>query len=441
MPRTLFAGFALALCLGYLDPAPAQTPPPGPQAAAPTALTFASALQRARQFSQQWLSAGYAAQLAREDSVQARAGLLPSLSSVNQFTYTQPNGTGSGIFVGNDGPHVYTNQAAIHGDIYSPAKRADYHRALAAEAVARARTDVALRGLVAAVAQNYYAVLAAARKLENARQSEREASDFVDLTVKQERGGEVARADVVKAQLQLEQRRIDSRNAEVDLERARIAIGVMIFSDYAQPFTLADDLETVAPMPSLPEILARAGRDNPDLRAGQALIEQQGHEIKATRAELYPTLSFDYFYGINANTFARRNPEGQNQLGSVVQAELTIPLWDWGATRSKVRQSELRLQQARTELTLAQRQLQSNVSAYYAEASASAALIQTLRRSLDLAAESLRLTRLRYEAGEVSALEVADAQTTLAQARNSYSDGLVRYRLAVANIWTLTGVF
>ena len=60
---------------------------------------------------------------------------------------------------------------------------------------------------------------------------------------------------------------------------------------------------------------------------------------------------------------------------------------------------------------------------------------------VDLSAESLRLTRLRYQAGEATALEVVDAQTTLVQARNAYDDGLVRYRLAMANLQTLTGVF
>ena len=67
--------------------------------------------------------------------------------------------------------------------------------------------------------------------------------------------------------------------------------------------------------------------------------------------------------------------------------------------------------------------------------------IASLRHSLDLATESLRLTRLRYQAGEVSVLEVVDAQSTLVEARNANDDGMARYRLAVANLQTLTGAF
>ena len=39
----------------------------------------------------------------------------------------------------------------------------------------------------------------------------------------------------------------------------------------------------------------------------------------------------------------------------------------------------------------------------------------------------------------MTVLEVVDAQSTLAQARNAYDDGLSRYRLALASIQTLTG--
>jgi outer membrane protein TolC len=48
---------------------------------------------------------------------------------------------------------------------------------------------------------------------------------------------------------------------------------------------------------------------------------------------------------------------------------------------------------------------------------------------------------LRYQAGEATILEVVDAQNTVNQARNAYDDGLVRYRLGLANLQTLTGTF
>src|SRR5262249_36007125 len=65
--------------------------------------------------------------------------------------------------------------------------------------------------------------------------------------------------------------------------------------------------------------------------------------------------------------------------------------------------------------------------------------LDLLRNSADLAAESLRLTNLRYQGGEATVLEVVDAQNTLTQARNAFNDGEVRARTALANLQTLTG--
>jgi len=426
MPVAMLIGIACAA---------AQTPPP------PVNLTLEDALERARRYSPQTLAANLAALVAHEDTVQSRAALLPTASSFNQYIYTQPNGAGAPAYVSSDGTRVYTHQGAAHAEIYAPGKRADYRKALAAEAVARAKADVASRGLIATVVQNYYGVVVAERKLGYAQQSLRDAETFVDITQKQEAAGEVSHADVVKAQLQLEQRRIELQNVQFDLEKARITLQILIFPDYGQPFTVTDDLERIVPLPAMAEAQSMAARANPDIRAAQATVEQQIHERSAARAELYPNLSMDYFFGINANEFALHSPEGFRNYGSLVQAQVTIPVWNWGATRSKIKQADLRIEQARNELRFTQRQLLGNLNAFYLEANASAALAESLRRSLDLASESLRLTLLRYQAGEVTALEVVDAQSALAQARNALAEGLVRYRVAIANLQTVTGAF
>ncbi|HUI54873.1 MAG TPA: TolC family protein [Bryobacteraceae bacterium] len=433
MPYILIVGIGLALCQqAFAQPA---------NQAAPLRLTLQDAMERAQKYSPQVLTANIAVLLAHEDTRQAKAALLPSPSALSQFIYTQPNGTTSGIFVPNDGPHIYNDQGLFHADLFAPAKRADYHRAGAVEAVARAKADLASRGLIATVFQDYYGMAVAERKLANARQSLREAQDFYDLTDKQQKGGEVARADVVKAQIQLDDRVRAEQEAQLTLDKARIGFAVLLFPDYRQDYTVVDDLEALAPLPAYSEIQGMAARNSPDVRAAQATVQQQNYEIDSARAGLLPTISMDYFFGISANQFALHNHDGQNLLGSVVQAQITIPLWTWGAARSRIKQAELKLEQAKNDLSFTQRQLLSELDAFYREAQLAGLQVASLRTSMERCRESLNLTLLKYQAGEAVALEVVDAQTTLRDARNAYDDGLVRYRLGIANLQTLTGAF
>jgi outer membrane protein TolC len=62
-----------------------------------------------------------------------------------------------------------------------------------------------------------------------------------------------------------------------------------------------------------------------------------------------------------------------------------------------------------------------------------------LDQSVRTADESLRLTKLRYTAGEATALEVVDAQNAYLVAQTSQADGAVRYETALAALQILTG--
>jgi outer membrane protein len=76
---------------------------------------------------------------------------------------------------------------------------------------------------------------------------------------------------------------------------------------------------------------------------------------------------------------------------------------------------------------------------FYAEAGTSRDSLQSLEQSVLTAGESLRLTRLRYTAGEATVLEVVDAQNSLTTAEIAREDGTVRYQLALVNLQLLTG--
>jgi outer membrane protein TolC len=432
---------ALTLSVALSLFAQQQPPPPEPVTTAqPLTITFADALQRARQNGLDLQTANIAALLAREDRIQAKAALLPQTQQVDEFIYTEPNGTPSGVFVPNDGPHIYYVYAQAHQDL-SIAKRAEYHRAQAAEALAQAKAGVAERGLFATLVQDYYALVIAQRKLANAQQGLVDARAFQDITQKQEQGGEAAHADVIKAQLQTQQRERDLSDAQLTIDKARLTLAVLLFPDFQQNFKVTDDLEQTPPLEPFEEVQQQAQAKSPELRVAQASIRQEVADVSAARAGYLPAPFFDYFYGIQANQLAHYNRDHQDNLGSAVQVGVNIPLWTWGATQSKVRQAQLRQQQAKLELSLAQRQLLANLNSFYREAQLAQAQLDSLRGSLTLSIESLRLTSLRYQAGEATALEVVDAQTTLAAARNALDDGLARYRAAIANLQTLTGNF
>lgn len=439
-----------ALVFGMLC-ASAQQPAAAAPTQAPLTLTLQDAIQRARANSVTFQSALTDQGVAHEDTVQARAALLPKVDYNNNFIYTQPATATTGSanpgeaasgqvprFIANNAVHEYLSEGVAE-ESFGYAQVSDFRRARALEAVARAKVEIAARGLVLTVVQNYYGFIATQRKYATVQQAAGEAQRFLDLSRKLENGGEVAHSDVIKAEIQSNDRQRDLREAKLAMDKARLDLAILLFPNFDENFSVIDDSDMAPALESFDEFARTAQTRNPDLRASTAALEASGYELSSARAGYFPSLTLDYFYGIDAPQFAVHAPDGTRNVGYAASATLNVPLWNWGATHSKIIQADLRKKLAHRELSLTQRKLLADIRTLYDEAAAARDELKLLKQSSDLASESLRLTTLRYQGGEATVLEVVDAQNTLTQARNSYSDGLVRYRTALANLQTLTG--
>jgi outer membrane protein TolC len=433
------------------EPASPQQPAAGASnTSAPLTLTLQDALERAEKYNPQFQAAVTATKMARGNVTQARAGLLPSADATVQELLTQGNGVvPTGRYVTNDGIHVY-NAFGVFRQTFSADTftLASYHAATAAEEIARAQQEIARRGLKVAVTQAYYALVVAERGYATAQQSLTQARQSLDASQQLEKGGEVAHSDVITFQIQYNQQQQAFQEATLAMQNARLALAVMLFADFNQNFNVVDDLNNSPPLPTLEEVTKMAAAGNPDIRAAMAAVRQSRYGVSQAKAAFLPTLSFDVDYGIQANAFALRSvasgfPEAGPlpNLGFFVTATVNVPVWHWGANISKLHQAEYQKRQAQVELSAAQRQVLKNLYSDYNEARTARSELASLESSASLAAESLRLNTLRYKAGEATVLDVLNAQNTLTQARDSYAAGLWRYRVALANLQTLTGSF
>ena len=420
------------------------------QASPHVTITLQDALDRAEKNAAQYTAVVTDAKMAKEDCVQARAAGLPSLGLQTSALLTQGNGVfPSGRYVSNDGVHLYRQWAVMHQEFsLSTLTMLGDRRGAALEALARAKAEIARRGLRVTVTKDYYALVVSQRKYATTQESMKQSQRFLDMTKEQERQGEAAHSDVIKAQIQFNQQRTLLQDAQLQMENDRLTLAVMLFPVFTENFSVVDDLDSGQSLPLFADAREMAARENPDLRVAMEAVRESNLSISAARFAMLPSITTDLDYGIEANAFALRSRVSADpekgpvpNLGYFATITLNLPVWDWGSLRSKLRQAEYHRQQARVELTQAQRQTVSELYAYYNEAQTAKSAVDNLRETANLASEELRLTTLRYQAGQSSALEVVDAQNTLSQTRNAYDDGQARFRLALAQLQTLTGAF
>ncbi|WP_232298776.1 TolC family protein [Granulicella tundricola] len=416
-------------------------------------ITLTQALNLARANEPSFAAAYAASRVANLDKSIARSALLPSVVYHNQYLFTQSNhvplsqNSAAGaqattdqtapVFIANNGVHEYVSQAVVNETIgltqFNAVARAD-----AASAIATAELEISRRGLAATVVGLFYGASIAQGKIAIARRALNEAQGFVEQTQQRAAAREVAHADVVKAQLTLQQRQREMADAELMAEKSRLDLGVLLFPD---PRTLYEvELPTASNLPTRAETEAAAVSSNPELASAVATLRASNLDVTAARAAYLPDLAFNYSYGIDAAQFAVNGLDGARNLGYSASATLDIPVWDWFATAHKVKQAQIQRDSAKVALSATQRRLVANLEEFYNEARVAYQQLDSLQLSVDTARDSLRLTRLRYTNGEGTVLEVVDAQNSLTTAELAMQDGTVRYQLALANLQNLTGI-
>jgi outer membrane protein TolC len=421
------------------------------QTAPPLTITLQDALQRAQKNSADFLAVLSDGKSAHQDIIQARAERLPQITYNMAYLNTMGNGgrVSDGRFVTNDGIHIYQVWGILHQDVSANSLLGTgQNRAVAAEALANAKIEIARRGLAVTVTRNFYALVTSQRKYATAQQLVDQAKRFWDITQQQERAGQGPHSDTLKAEIQYQQQRQAFDEATLAMEDARLNLAVILFPALNLDFTAVDDLDSAPALPAFVEAQNMAGRQNPELRAATEAGRMADLDVSAARAAFYPSISIETDGGIQANSFALHSirtsfPEAGvlPNLGYFLQINMNVPVWDWGSLRAKFHQAQYKQEQAKVGLSQTQRQLLGNLYSAYNEATVARAAVDRLHRTADLAAESLRLMTLRFQGGASTALEMVDAQNTLKQARDAYDDAQARYRVALANLQTLTGTF
>lgn len=418
-----------------------------PQIDGPRHLTLDEAIQQAEANEPTFVATLAAQKKAHIDGYLAKAALLPSVVYHNQMLYTQSNGQtnqggqigaqASPIFIANNAVHEYASLAVINETI-GLKQFAETQRADANAARSSAELEVARRGLVSAVVALYYAVSTSQEKTRIQEEALHEATDFTLVTKQREVAREVAHADVIKAELQQQQKQRDLMDARLIAQKTILELAALLFPDPRTPYTT--DAPAANPvLPTRAEVEELASHNNPEIRSALAGLNAAKAGVKAAKAAYLPDLGLNFSYGIDAPQFAKRGPDHVPNLGYSFSGTVDIPVWDWFSTQKKIQQSQIDRHVADVTLTMAQRRLIINLDESYAEAQTARDQLTLLQESVRTATESLKLTKLRYESGEATALEVVDAQNSYLQSQTAQADGLIRFETALASLQVLTG--
>ena len=419
----------------------AQTPSPSQQV---PPLTVDEALRLANAQASTFQTALLNERVAAEDLRQSRAAFLPKVSAPLSYIYTSPAlglppGEPRGpSFVTSDGIGVYDALVNVSGDFDIAGRlRATLAKNRALLAAAHAGADVARRELAQAVVEAYYGLALANAQLRAAEENLAAAEEFEHITSLLLSGGEVAAVDLTRAQLQTLTRRDELGKARSSEAVAAGSLRVFVGYEFSKPI-LTTDLALALPVGSeYQQFKAEDVSRRPEFTQLEQQLRAARQEIKIARADRLPSLGYSVNGGFDTDSL--KAPRLKEHTGVSAAISFSIPIFDWGATRSREQQARLRVDIAENERTVALRGFTQQFYAARAQVESAAARIGIAREGVTKAQDNLAASIARYRAGEAQIVEVTNAQTTLVEQRSALYQAIFDYQTALARLRQATG--
>jgi outer membrane protein TolC len=389
-------------------------------------------------------SASINERIAAEDVRQAQAAFLPKVSAPLSYIYTTPacclppGEPRQPSFVSADAIGVTNALVNVAGDLDVAGRlRATLAKNRALLAAAHAGTDVARRALTQAVIEAYYGLALASAQRRAAEGNLAAALEFENITSLLLSGGEVASVDLTRAQLQTIARRDELARARVNEDVASGALRVFVGYEFSRPIDTID-LNVAIPSDSeYQQFRADEVSRRPEFIQLDQELRAARQDVRIARADRLPSLAYSINGGFNTDSI--KEPRLKEHSGVSAAITFSIPIFDWGATRSREAQAQLRVQLAENERTIALRGFTQQFYAARAQVESAVGRIALAREGVTKAQDNLAASIARYRAGEAPISEVTDGQTTLVEQRSALYQAIFDYQTALGRLKQATG--
>jgi outer membrane protein TolC len=268
--------------------------------------------------------------------------------------------------------------------------------------------------VVLVVGNEYLLTLSADARLETARAQLTTAQAIYRQAADMKKAGVVPGIDVLRAQVQMQERQQAVLSAENQLAKQRMNLARTIGLPLTQSFELTDKVP-YSPLAelNLEEELARTYSRRPEYLAAEARLHAAERQVVAARQERLPTLDVFGDFGVFGPA------PGSAQQTFSVAAGLRVPVFDGGRIKSDVIQAQANVRQLKSQLEDLRGRIELEVRSAILDVTTSNDQVAVAQQSIVLAADQLKQSQDRFRSGVSTSLEVVQAQEAVATANET----------------------
>lgn len=392
----------------------------------------------------------YAIEGAEFKQKQARTGFFPRLSTQYRYTYlnTTPTQTipplGNGIIpetklVAGTNNNYYFNVALEQPLFTGLALTRTYELAQLGLDVSKIKLAEDRLALAYRVKEAYWGILRAEKMKSVAEQSVVQITDHVRVAQNFYDVGIIPLNDLLKAEVQLSDAKQYLVRAENSLALAKSNFNTILRIPLDNDTEVRDILQ-YHPFPKdLAECQGEASQKRPEIKNIETQIQMARKNVQLAESEYFPQLALQGVYKKEGDFPAVSGSPFVDSDSWTIMAVMRWNFWEWGRTHYLVQERIKGEEQIKESLVQIKDAVRLEVKEAFLYLRDSEKNIQVSEKTIQQAEENFRINQVRYREQVTTSLEVLDAQTLLAQAKNNYYQALYVYNLAHSRLLRAMG--
>lgn len=279
----------------------------------------------------------------------------------------------------------------------------------------------------------YFNVLQARNTVKVGQDAVNSLSQHLKNVQAQYTAGVVAKADVLRSEVELANAQQNLTKAQNSYDLAAASLNNVIGLPLDTANTLKDDLSYIKYDVSLDDSIALALKNRPEIAQSQDGIDVAKIGVKIADSSKLPSVSFSAADSRSGSEF----PGSANSWSMSVMANWNI--FDAGLTNAKVKEAEISAAKASEQDKQLKSSIELEVRQAYLSMKEAEQRIETTQVAVDKASEDLKIAQTKYYAGAGTNMDVMDAQLALTQAKTNYNQALYDYAANKAKLEKASG--
>lgn len=281
----------------------------------------------------------------------------------------------------------------------------------------------------------YFTMLDAGNMKTLCQESVDRLQAHLDNVIAQYNVGIVARADVLRSEVELANAKQDLISAENGYDVAEATLNNIIGTPLDTTLVLKDSLQYEPYDNDMAYCLAYSEEHRPELKQAEYGVDAAEAALVVARSGHMPKISASA-----SNSWASENWPGDDDENWAVGVTASMNIFDSGVTWSKIHAAQENLAKAKETQRQVKDAVELEVRTDYLGMREAEKRISTTQVAVAQAEEDYHIAVVRYQAGVGTNIDVMDAQVALTEAKTNYVKALYDYNTSKAALNTSMGV-